>query len=129
MNKYDVVLVDDNKDLLEVMTLNLQDDFNVQSFMDPQKALGHIIENRPDAVILDYHLKGFKGSDLHDQIKSADNTIPVLYLTGDCNISQKSLPHQTLEKDILLKPISSVNLICEIKNKILSNNTKHLKLK
>lgn len=73
--KKKVVLVQDNKDILEIMDSVLeQEGFDVISALDT-KPIDEIEEIDPDLVIIDDHIKGKqKGSDVVKKLKSQPET-------------------------------------------------------
>ena len=81
-----IILVDDEEDVLFTYKIFLEDhDYNVTAFTDPSLAMNFIrnILNFKDLlVILDIRLKNLNGFQLHQQLKSIDPTIKVLFVTA-----------------------------------------------
>ena len=88
-NKNDInriIIVDDEQDILFTYESFLKDfDYRISSFTDPSSALNYI-KNLPNfndlLVILDIRMKNLNGFQLHQQIKSIDPTIKVLFITA-----------------------------------------------
>jgi two-component system, OmpR family, response regulator MtrA len=77
-----VLLVDDDRDLLEVMIHVLaREGFRVTTAEDGHAALERWRIERPDLVVLDVNLPGADGFEVCRQIRSESDT-PVLLLTG-----------------------------------------------
>ena len=85
-NNKRIILVDDEKDVLFTYKTFLKDhDYDVTAFTDPSLAMNYIrnIPNFKDLlVILDIRMKNLNGFQLHQQIKSIDPTIKVLFITA-----------------------------------------------
>ena len=81
-----VIVVDDEQDILFTYRAFLKDcDYTITSFTDPYLALNYIRDNpnfKNLLVILDIRMKNLNGFQLHQQIKSIDPTIKVLFITA-----------------------------------------------
>lgn len=120
MNDYRIVLVDDDKNMLEVLQENLQDEFKVQAFSDPLKAILHMEDNVPDAIILDFHMPGNNAFDIYRAIRLKQVRQPILFLTGDHSVEIKVQGLELGADDFLRKPISSDELSAHLRNRIKS---------
>jgi CheY-like chemotaxis protein len=80
-----VILVDDDQEILFTYRLFLEGyDYHINSFTDPFSALNYIkdLPNFNDLlVILDIRMENLNGFQLHQQIKSIDPTIKILFIT------------------------------------------------
>ena len=81
-----IILIDDEQDILFTYKIFLEDqDYDVTSFIDPVFALNYI-RNLPNfkdlLIILDVRMKNLNGIQLHQQIKSIDPTIKILFITA-----------------------------------------------
>ena len=88
-NRMHVTIIDDNKDLLEVLSSSLADSFTIESFTEPDKGLEFIRNNHTDAILLDLHIPGKDGFEIYEEVKRAKQNLPVLFLTGDSDISAR----------------------------------------
>ena len=81
-----IILIDDEEDVLFTYKIFLEDhDYNVTAFTDPSLAMNYIrnILNFKDLlVILDIRMKNLNGFQLHQQIKSIDPTIKIIFITA-----------------------------------------------
>ena len=79
-------MVDDEEDVLFTYKTFLEDhDYDVTAFSDPSLAMNYIrnIPNFKDLlIILDIRMKNLNGFQLHQQIKSIDPTIKILFITA-----------------------------------------------
>lgn len=119
-SSFNVVLVDDDKDLLEVLKMNLMEEFRVEIFTDPEVALKFMESNQADAVVLDYHMPGKNGLDFFSKFKAHKNEPPVLLLTGDGDVNLKVGCLDSGVDDFLMKPISTPELSAHLRNRIRS---------
>ena len=85
-NNKRVIVVDNEQDILFTYRAFLKDyDYTITSFTDSYLALNYI-RNNPNfknlLVILDIRMKNLNGFQLHQQIKSIDPTIKILFVTA-----------------------------------------------
>lgn len=125
MTDYRVVMVDDDKDVLDAFYANLQDEFTIETFTDPRHAVKFVENYEPDAVVLDYHMPGTKAFDLYNELRSKKNNRPIIFLTGDACPELKVQGLDLGVDDFLRKPISSKELGAHIKNRIKSYQLKN----
>jgi len=85
-NNKRIILVDDEKDILFTYESFLKDnDYDIISFSDSANALNYIkdLSNFDNLLVtLDIRMKGLNGFQLHQQIKSIDPTIKILFITA-----------------------------------------------
>jgi DNA-binding response OmpR family regulator len=113
-----VTIIDDNKDLLEVLSGSLADSFSVESFTEPDKGLDFIRNNHTDAILLDLHIPGKDGFQVYEEVKKAKQSLPILFLTGDLNVDARVKGLDIGADDFLLKPIQTEELVARIRNRI-----------
>ena len=79
-----ILIVEDNADLLRILSELLSRDFDVTATRSGEEALERIEGVQPDAVILDMQLPGMNGMEAGKQIKTrlAPRQVPVLALTA-----------------------------------------------
>jgi DNA-binding response OmpR family regulator len=116
--KMHLTIIDDNKDLLDVLSSSLSDSFSVESFSEPDKGLDFIMNNHTDAILLDLHIPGKDGFQVYEEVKRAKENLPVLFLTGDSDLSKKVKGLEIGADDFLLKPVMTEELVARIKNRI-----------
>ncbi|HSG45958.1 MAG TPA: response regulator [Anaerolineales bacterium] len=105
MTKPFVYVVEDDPKLNEIITITLQDDFELETCMDGGEALGRIREIVPNIVVLDLNLPGISGADLLTYIRADErlNNTCVILATAD----KRQAETLTDDADIvLLKPVS-----------------------
>ena len=109
-NNKRIILVDDDEDVLFTYNLFLEEhDYHVTTFTDPSLAMNYI-RNIPNfknlLVVVDIRMKNLNGFQLHQQIKSIDPTIKVLFITGlDILDEFSTIIPGISEEYILKKPV------------------------
>ena len=118
-----IILVDDEADLLFTYKIFLKEIYDVTSFTEPSIALNYIKElsDFDDLlIILDIRMKNLNGFQLHQQIKSIDPTIKVLFITAlDILDELLTIVPGIKNNQILKKPIEKQVFIDTI-NKLFS---------
>src|SRR5690606_42110865 len=84
-----VTIIDDNKDLLEVLSSSLADSFTLDTFSEPEKGLEFSRNNHMDAILLDLHIPGKDGFQVYEEVKRAKSNLPILFLTGDSDLDNR----------------------------------------
>ena len=83
-----VLIADDDKNLLRVLTNELSDDgFDVIGTENGMKASDLLEENDYDVLLLDLSLPGLGGMDLLKKIKTLAIPVEVIILTGHATVS------------------------------------------
>jgi len=72
-----VMVVDDDPNVLESISKALGRRFDVTTFVDPLDALVAIGTLRPDALVIDVHVKGLDGLRCIERLKSIEATSPM----------------------------------------------------
>ena len=85
MSKMDVIVVEDDEDILELISYNLRrEGFNVVGYLSGEEGLARIKNDAPDIVLLDLMLPGVDGLEVCKMIKSEPVTrsIPVIMISA-----------------------------------------------
>lgn len=90
-DKYTILLVDDNEEILMVLTSILKNDYNILTALDGEEALQVTNSQYPDLVITDVMMPKMNGIDLCCKIKDNLQTclIPVVMLTAKALIENQ----------------------------------------
>lgn len=113
-----IFVVEDEKDLVELLTYNLEKDgYRVLSEMDGAAALKRIPEKMPDLVLLDLMLPKTDGLTICKTLKSNPKTshIPVVMLTAKGEESDKIVGLELGADDYVTKPFSVKELLARIR--------------
>ncbi len=111
-----VVLAEDDKAIIEVMTIILQDEgFTVKAVQHYKELKKIFKEETVDLVLLDLWLSGENGSDICLAIKNDEHTknIPVIILSANQEI--ESIAKAVSADDVIQKPFDIYVLLEKVK--------------
>ncbi len=129
--KKKVLVVDDEKDIVDIMKYNLEreNEFEVLTANNGKDAL-EIAETVPDLILLDIMMPELNGFEVCKQLKNNPDTskIPVIFLTAKENEIDEILGLEIGADDYISKPISPRKVLARIKSVIrrTSNEMKSL---
>jgi CheY-like chemotaxis protein len=119
-----ILVVDNEKDITITLQVGLEGgDFDVDTFTDPSLALKSFKPNFYDLVLIDIVMPNIDGFEFYERIKNIDPDIKVCFLTASEMYHEefRKVEHCALNEDLFLqKPISTDDLIMEVKRKISS---------
>jgi DNA-binding response OmpR family regulator len=111
-----ILIVDDNKLIVEVMTyILISKGSEVISLYNGDEVLNNIKDNHPDLVILDDTLPGMTGRDICQLLKLNGSTknLPVIMCSGNDDIAE-SLNQKGAPDDVLQKPFDISSLVDKV---------------
>jgi two-component system phosphate regulon response regulator PhoB len=109
-----ILVVEDEKDLAELVQFNLQQSgFETMAVPDGEQALAVLRERNPDLVLLDLMLPGIPGTEVCRQIKSSPRTrnIPVIMVTARGEEVDRVVGFELGADDFVTKPFSMRELV------------------
>jgi DNA-binding response OmpR family regulator len=119
-----ILVVDDEYDISFTLQAGLEDGgFDVDAFTDPEWVLSSFKPGLYDLVLIDIKMPKMDGFVLYERLKTVDYGVKVCFLTASEMYHEgiRGIEHCPLKKDLFLqKPISTDDLILEIKKKINS---------
>tara|TARA_B110000858_G_scaffold198281_1_gene263699 strand:+ start:2094 stop:2789 length:696 start_codon:yes stop_codon:yes gene_type:complete len=118
MTETHIVIVEDEPDILDVLSYNLKrEGFRITAVQDGSKGLDLVQIELPDLVLLDLMLPGMDGLDICRQLKNSERTqnIPVIMLTAKGEESDIVLGLGIGADDYITKPFSPKELIARVK--------------
>ncbi len=113
-----VLVVDDEPDILELISYNLEKEgYSVTTVQTGEDALHSVRTNRPDVIILDLMLPGVDGVDVCRRIKRnpESRSIPVLMLTARTEDSDIVAGLEVGADDYITKPFSPKVLAARVR--------------
>ncbi|HON09000.1 MAG TPA: response regulator transcription factor [Verrucomicrobiota bacterium] len=122
-----VLVVDDEQDVLELLTYNLkQAGYEVLSAEDGKEALWKVRVYSPDIIVLDIMLPIIDGLEVCKALKKdpQNSKIPIIMLTARANESDRIKGFESGADDYLVKPFSVRELILRIKRLLESDSKK-----
>jgi phosphate regulon transcriptional regulator PhoB len=118
MNKKKILVVDDEPDIVALVSYNLQKEgFIVSSAFDGEDALKAVRKEKFNLIILDLMLPGIQGMELCSKLRSSEETssIPVIMLTAKSEELDKVLGLEMGADDYITKPFSPRELIARVR--------------
>lgn len=118
MKKIRVAVIDDIRDVLEVIEYNLhKEGMEVDIYTDSVQAVSEIEKNKPDLVISEWILKGYDGIEVLRRLRSNKKTkhIPFMMLTGKTGLKDYRKAVAAGAGDFVAKPVKMRELIRRIK--------------
>jgi len=115
---YRILVVDDEKDLVDLVTYNLEKEgYTVLKAYDGEEALKIIRTGKPDLVLLDLMLPGIQGLEICRMVRNAPETavLPIIMLTAKGEEVDKVLGLEMGADDYVAKPFSVRELLARVR--------------
>lgn len=112
MAKYHAVIVDDEKPNLESLERVLKSDgASVESFLNPQEAIGNLKKGFVDVLITDLRMGNWNGLELLETIKHLDPSIEVILITayGTVEVAVEAMKKGAY--DFISKPLQRLQVL------------------
>jgi DNA-binding response OmpR family regulator len=109
MPKGTILVIDDEKDLIELVRHNLEKEgFQVISAVDGETGLAMAIQSMPDLVLVDLMLPGIDGFEVCNRLRRSERTskIPIIMLTAKSTESDRVAGLELGSDDYVTKPFS-----------------------
>jgi two-component system phosphate regulon response regulator PhoB/two-component system alkaline phosphatase synthesis response regulator PhoP len=113
-----VVIVDDEPDILEVVTVNLErSGFQAKGFEDAKGFYNFINKKKPNLIILDLMLPDEDGLEICKKLKRTDNfsDIPIIILSAKDTESDRVIGLELGADDYVTKPFSPREMVARVK--------------
>ena len=118
MKKGTILVIDDEKDLIELVRYNLEKEgFDVIAATDGQSGLDVIKRHRPDLVVLDLMMPGLDGLQVCQRLRSDPRSgrIPVIMLTAKATEADRVVGLELGADDYITKPFSPREVVARVK--------------
>jgi two-component system response regulator GlrR len=113
--KANILLVDDDRDLLKLISLRLTAaGYAVQTAESGEQALARLAVSRPQVVITDLRMEGMDGMALFERIHSGMPTLPVIILTAHGTIPDAVAATRRGVFGFLTKPFDGKDLLAQV---------------
>lgn len=130
MGRKRIYVIDDEKDLREILELNLsKEGYEVLPFPSGEEALKEITGNKPDLIILDIMMEGMDGYEFCKTIRSSREyaSIPIIFLSAKSEEFDKVLGLELGGDDYITKPFGIKELISRVKSVLRRTETQAVK--
>ena len=120
-----ILVVEDERDILELITYNLtKEGYQVSGVMSGEECLRKMPELKPDLIVLDLMLPGLDGLDVCKEIKSRWTTTQILIVTAKDGEADVVTGLELGADDYMTKPFSPRILKARIKAILRRGKTK-----
>jgi DNA-binding response OmpR family regulator len=116
MTKPNILIVDDDRDIVNVLTIILEEnDFYVHSVFKGKDAVEVIKKKRPDLILLDYMLPDINGDEVSRHIRGIlkDSPVPIVLISAAHNAQR--IADQAEMDGYIPKPFEMDELLSTIK--------------
>lgn len=111
----EVLLVDDDPDLLQLISMRLSAaGYAVHTADSAEQALGQLAVKRPEVVVTDLRMAGMDGMQLFERIHATHPTLPVIILTAHGTIPDAVAATQRGVFGFLPKPFEGKELLAQV---------------
>ncbi len=125
--KTKILVVDDDKELQEVVEYHLQKEgYQVFKAGDGKEALKSLKTYSPQLMVLDLNMPGLNGLEVCHEVRKQGNLLPILMLTAKASEMDKVRGLESGADDYLTKPFSSLELVARIKALLRRTSTKNI---
>ncbi|MDU7538195.1 MAG: response regulator transcription factor [Peptostreptococcaceae bacterium] len=115
MNKTKILVVDDDTNIAELISLYLQKEgYETQEVYSGKQAVEVYETYKPDLILLDVMLPEMDGYDVCKAIRRTSKT-PIIMLTAKCDVFDKVLGLELGADDYISKPFDPKELIARVK--------------
>ncbi len=122
-----ILLLEDDIILQEIIEEYLvENGFEVESFIDGQKALEAIDTNSYDMLLLDVNIPTIDGFELLQYLREIKNSTPAIYITSLSGIKNLQKGFELGANDYLKKPFDLEELIIRIKHHMKATKSDEL---
>ncbi|MEK5389251.1 response regulator transcription factor [Margalitia sp. FSL K6-0131] len=116
MNVKNILVVDDEKEIVNLVSIYLQNDgFTVFKAYDGEEALDMFAQKKIDLIILDLMMPKLDGMEVCRRLRET-NTVPILMLSAKAEDMDKVLGLMTGADDYMIKPFNPLELIARVKS-------------
>jgi DNA-binding response OmpR family regulator len=125
MSHATVLVIDDEKDLLELVRYNLEKEhLDVITANDGQSGLEIGLKHKPDLVLLDLMMPGMNGLEVCKQLRADARTsrVPIIMLTAKAAETDKIVGLEMGADDYITKPFSVRELIARVRAVLRRSN-------
>ncbi len=89
-------------------------DYEVSAFASGEEFLASLATRRPDCAILDVHMPGLSGFDVHARLRAARSDVPVVFITASDELALDQKVLATGSATLLRKPFSNDALLAAV---------------
>ena len=116
MAKTKVMFVDDERDFLRLVKLNLEDTYEIMTLSDTQDIVSRVNRFKPDVIFLDLSMWGSRGIETCKTLNNvlSEKNIPIILLSALNSGVDRLKARKAGIVDWLTKPVEAKDLIVKI---------------
>lgn len=115
MNKYRVMVIDDEKIVCDMAKMSLeQEGYEVETFLNAEPALKRLAEQKFDIVVTDYKMKGIDGMEVLRTVRKLYPETKVIMITAFANLDAAIEALRSDVHDFFPKPVKIKELKASI---------------
>ena len=113
-----VMVVEDNKDILNYIAETLSEEYDVAMALDGRQGLALALDKIPDIIVSDIMMPNMDGNEMCRALKNDVRTchIPIILLTAKDSLRDKEEGYESGAASYITKPFTSTLLVSRIKN-------------
>lgn len=117
MNKFKVMVVDDDPIITELIVSLLGQEFAASRADNGEVALNAIATDVPDAVLLDIDMPGMNGYEVCRTLKQNDETagIPVIFVSAHDTLEERLNAYDSGGEDFIIKPFEPDEMLKKVR--------------
>ena len=118
-NTKTILIVDDEKNIVDILSFNLQHEgFSILVAYDGKEGLRLAKEKNPDLILLDVMLPYMDGFEVCRNIRDTNKLVPIIMLTAREEESDKVFGLELGADDYIVKPFSVRELIARVRTNL-----------
>ena len=112
-----VLVIEDDKLILTMLTNILSSDYQVYAAMDGMQGYKEVISKKPHVILTDKEMPKLDGYGLLDALKNLpeSNNIPVILISGTTNAEVEAEAFAKGFFDFISKPVKELTLLTRVK--------------
>ncbi|MBC7711870.1 MAG: response regulator transcription factor [Rhizobacter sp.] len=120
MNKYKILIIEDDKGIREILNILLEDFYDVSLAVNGIDGLKKAIRNPPDLILLDLIMPELDGFQVCKALREDDefSDVPIMIITGLNNSEDRTKLFGLGVDDFISKPFNSDELLARIQRRI-----------
>jgi DNA-binding response OmpR family regulator len=126
-----ILIADDEYNIVKLLSFRLQaNGYEVIQAFDGNQAFEIAVKEKPDLILLDFNMPGFKGTGVLEKLKATSQVsrIPVIFVTAFTDDETKNKVIEMGARDFIGKPFDPEDVLNKIK-KALEEVTRDIDLK
>ncbi|SFL73175.1 response regulator transcription factor [Salibacterium qingdaonense] len=122
MERKKILIVEDEEDIRNLITLYLESRYQIISTSNGSDVLLLQKDHRPDLILLDVMLPGKSGMEICEEIREQDKETPILFLSAKREFEDKIQGLETGADDYITKPFDPGELMARVQAHLRRND-------